>query len=186
MQLKINVCLLFIFMLTTNFTQAKSLNEIIPVGFEIRDSVSGNLNDDKYQDMILVLKRIGEDSLSLTSDFAIKREALILYGDEQGYTVIARNMNVVSCCTCGGVLGDPYVGVTIENQTFSVSHYGGGVWRWGRVSTFGKNTTGTWVLITDENETFNAVNQIETTENTVTTPKEFGIITFQQYDFDKE
>ena len=99
MQLKINVCLLFIFMLTTNFTQAKSLNEIIPVGFEIRDSVSGNLNDDKYQDMILVLKRIGEDSLSLTSDFAIKREALILYGDEQGYTVIARNMNVVSCCT---------------------------------------------------------------------------------------
>lgn len=186
MKLDFPSTLICIFILITNFTNGESLSEIIPNGYEVRDSISGNLNDDKYQDMILVLKRTGEDSLSIKSDFAIKRETLILYGNENGYSVVARNMNVVACCTCGGPMGDPYEGITISEKTFSVSHYGGGVWRWGRVSTFGKNTTGTWILIKDENESFNAVNEEPTKEIIITTPKEFGTITFQQYDFDKE
>ena len=166
--------------------RGKSLKEIVPAGYEILDSVSGNLNDDQFNDMILVLKRAKEDSLSPISDFAIKRETLILYGDENGYTIVARNMNVVTCLTCGGMMGDPYTGISISDKTFSVSHYGGSVWRWGRVSTFSRNPGGTWVLSEDENETFSTENEERTRETIKTTPKDFGLITFEQYDFDKE
>lgn len=186
MRLTINFYLLFIFILTTNFAKAMSLSEIIPQGFEIRDSVSGNLNNDAYQDMIIVLKRTDEDSISKVSEFAIKRETLILYGTSSGFTIKARNFNVVYCVNCGGPMGDPYVGMKIENNKFSISHYGGGVWRWSRVSTFSMNASGTWILEKDDNETFSTENPETTRDTIVTTPKEFGTITFEQYDIDKE
>jgi len=186
MKLNFVALLLFLFIQQSYLVSGKSLSEIIPAGYEVLDSVSGNLNDDQFRDMILVLKREKEDSLSPISDFAIKRETIILYGSENGYSVVARNMNVVSCLTCGGMMGDPYVGISISDKSFSVSHYGGAVWRWGRVSTFSRNANGIWVLIEDENETFNAVNEERTRETVKTTSKDFGVITFEQYDFDKE
>lgn len=178
--------LLVFFIFTSKFMEALSLQEIIPAGYELRDSISGNLNNDQFQDLIIVLKRNNEDSLAAISEFAVKRETIILYGGPSGYSVVARNMNVVYCVTCGGVMGDPYEGITINNETFSVSHYGGSTWRWGRVTTFAKNTKGTWVLTEDENESFNAVNPDVTNETTITTPKDFGVITFEQFDIDKE
>jgi hypothetical protein len=186
MEHKKHLIFIFIFILATKFISALSLQEIIPQGYEIRDSVSGHLNNDQFIDMIVVLKMNNEDSVAAKSEFAIKRETIILYGSANGYSVVARNMNAVYCVNCGGVMGDPFVGLYIENESFSISHYGGGVWRWGRVSTFSKNTKGLWVLTKDENETFSVENPDVTNESTITTPKDFGVITFEQYDIDKE
>lgn len=167
--------------------KAASLQSFIPEGYAILDSVSGQLNKDSLTDMILVLKRINEDSISASSDFAIKRETVILLGTGKNeYKVVGRNMNVVYCVTCGGVMGDPYVGCSIADHSFSISHYGGAVWRWGRVTTFKFNAAGKLVLVEDENTTFNATNEKETTETTVKTSKDFGVITFDQFDIDKE
>ncbi len=175
-----------IFILTTKFTEAAKLSEIIPDGYSIKDSVSGNLNNDQYNDLIMVLKRTDEDSLALINESTVKREMIILYGMANGYSVIARNMNAVYCVNCGGVMGDPYEGISIENQTITISHYGGSVERWGLVSTFSKNPVGTWILSKLENETFNAVDPNVKTETIITTPKDFGSITFEQYDIYKE
>lgn len=178
--------LIFIFILATKFTIATSLQEIIPNGYEVRDSVSGNLNNDQFTDMIIVLKQKNEDSLAAISETTIKRETIILYGTASGYSVIARSMNAVYCVICGGVMGDPFVGISIDNESFSISHYGGAVMRWGRVSTFSKNTNGTWVLAKDENENFSAVNPELPNDSTITTPEDFGVITFEQFDINKE
>ena len=67
--------LIFIFILATKFTIATSLQEIIPNGYEIRDSVSGNLNNDQFTDMIIVLKQKNEDSLAAISETTILPEA---------------------------------------------------------------------------------------------------------------
>ncbi len=186
MNRKIIVTLILFFTYNIKFIKALSLTEILPSGYEILDSVSGDLNKDEYKDMIIILKHNHEDSLSRNSEYAIKRETLILLGTENGYTINARNSNAVYCANCGGPMGDPFVGVSIQNGSFSIQHYGGGVWRWGRVSTFTQNSPGKWVLSKDENETFSTENPEATKEKIITTPKEFGVITFEQYDIDKE
>ncbi len=185
MDLKNHLTFIFIFILATKFTTADSLQEIIPKGYEIRDSVSGNLNNDQFNDMIFVLKVSNEDSLASKSEVTVKREAIILYGTAKGYSIVARNMNAVYCATCGGVMGDPFVGLTIENECFSISHYGGSSWRWGRVSTFSKNRAGKWILSQDEDETF-SVHNLDSSEIKTTTPNDFGVITFEKFDIYKE
>ncbi|MGA1278534.1 MAG: hypothetical protein ACO30P_08970, partial [Candidatus Kapaibacteriota bacterium] len=55
-------------------------------------------------------------------------------------TLIERNDNIVLCFLCGGAWGDPYEGMTLKKNFFSVEHRGGAAERWTRIITFKYNT----------------------------------------------
>jgi len=117
------------------FTQSINRSKFafeMPPGYILLDSASGDFNQDGLRDYIIVLKNLSEDSLTDSA-----RPLIILLGNKkQALDLFARNDSVVYCKACGGVFGDPYQGITIKKQYFSIDHYGGSSWRWTRNTTF--------------------------------------------------
>lgn len=101
------------------------LSDFIPEGWEIKDKTTGNLNDDDYEDMVLILDKIDSP-----------RVLLVLIGGEDGYTIeIASDMALLGADE-GEVFGDPYDGTEILDNNIIISFYGGSDNRWGYTYTF--------------------------------------------------
>ncbi len=158
----------------------------IPENYAVLDSQKGDLNLDKIKDVILVLKKIDEEKESDTSKSEVRRPLIILLGKYDGsFTQVARNDNAVYCVTCGGVMGDPFVGVVITEGCFSIEHYGGSVWRWSTETTFKySEQKKTWLLHKKVSEEFNATEPAET-KTTTETAKTLGTVKFQDFDIYK-
>ena len=163
------------------------LLEFVPKDFSVLDTISGDLNLDEINDYILVLKKNGEDSLSNVIDNPEKRPLLILLRDKDNkLKLVRRNNNTVYCIDCGGMMGDPYMGTTIKNGSFSVEHHGGNSWRWTRIITYKfSKQDNEWFLDKDASESFHA-SEPEKVENKIRTTKDFGKIKFEEFDIYKE
>ncbi|MFC0771932.1 hypothetical protein [Terrimonas alba] len=133
------------------FGQSTGITSFIPAGYSILDSASGDLNKDRLKDYVLILKADEEEEHADTT-----RPLLLLMGTARDqYQLLARNDSVVLCKSCGGVFGDPYAGITIKNNFFSIEHYGGSNWRWTRIITFRYDTKSKqFILHRDAGESF--------------------------------
>lgn len=155
--------------------------------YSVLDSVSGNLNLDKHNDLILILKKKNEEKTSDVIDNPEKRPLLILIGkDNGGYELAAKSNSTVYCFDCGGMMGDPYQGITIKNGYFSVEHYGGSAWRWSRIVTYKYyKADNHWFLHRDGGESFHA-SEPEKSESNMRTKKDFGKVKFEDFDIFKD
>ncbi len=164
-----------------------ALKKYIPAGFEALNVSKGDLNRDAYGDMILVLKKKGEEKTSDVIDHPEKRPLLIFLGQaDRSYKLAAKSNNSVYCVDCGGMMGDPFTGITIKNGYFSVEHYGGSGHRWTRIITFKYSPADkNWFLFKDGSERFHATAP-EEVKTEVKTVKNFGKVSFQQFDIYKE
>ncbi|MGC3961450.1 MAG: hypothetical protein QM813_27045 [Verrucomicrobiota bacterium] len=132
----------------------QTLADLAPSGFVVLDSTAGHLNGDTLQDLILVLKNPHEDSISQAGDTTVQRPLLIFLRQPDGTLQLsARSDNAVYCISCGGVMGDPFQGISILGNKFSVLHYGGSALRWSRTITFIYND-GAWWLHDDALQSF--------------------------------
>ena len=59
------------------------ISKFIPDGYSVLDSVTGNLNLDKHNDLVLVLKKNDEEKTSNVIDNPVKRPLLILNRSRQ-------------------------------------------------------------------------------------------------------
>ncbi|GAB2767814.1 hypothetical protein GCM10027175_00780 [Hymenobacter latericoloratus] len=144
------------------------------------DMETGDLNRDAYPDKLLVLDSVQTDSTAFGSE--ARRPLLVLTSNVQGqYTLAARNDNAAMCSGCGGMMGDPYQGLTIKNGYFSVEHYGGSAWRWTHIVTFKYNPADHhWYLHREGGDSFHAADP-EKVETHVKTTRDFGRVRFEQY-----
>ena len=131
--MKLFLTSLFILLITkASLAQKINFKEFIPAGFTILDTSKCDLNQDGYTDYIIILKNDLENSVPDTS-----RPLLIVEGEKNGtFKLIANNDKIVLCYACGGAFGDPYTGITVKDNYFSIEHYGGSSWRWTRIITF--------------------------------------------------
>lgn len=162
----------------------QKIAKFIPPGYALIDTAMGDLNLDKFRDIILVLKTIGEDTALDATEF--KRPLVLLLGhDDKTFSVAARNDNVVYCYTCGGVFGDPYDGIQIKKGIFTVHHFGGSNDRWSNDITFKYSPTDkTWYLykIIDKGWSVFHLDKVGTS---VQTKKDFGVVRFDKYNPDE-
>lgn len=165
-----------------------SLASFVIAGYTAIDTVSGDLNLDQYTDMIVVLKKNGEDSTSDVSEHPEKRPLLILLGQaDSTYKLAASTNNAVYCIDCGGIMGDPFMDIVIKKGYFSVEHYGGSAWRWERTTTFKYSSTdSTWYLHKDGHKSFHTGDEPEKVETKIKTTKDFGKVPFDKFDIYKE
>lgn len=142
----------------TNFTpeQVAPVKQFIERGSCVLDLQSSDLNGDGLKDYILVLER-SKFQKDQDGDPIGQRPLLIILGKPNGEVHLAkRNDRIVYCSTCGGMLGDPFIGVSAGKKTFTVEHYGGSAWRWSNKATFNYSRRDrTWQLVRVEHETFN-------------------------------
>lgn len=157
---------------------AELIRQLIPLGWDVIDTMTGDLNRDQYIDLLIILRDPAEDSLG-----DVPRPLLVCTGDPENiFTVVARNENVVLCKDCGGVFGDPYDGLAIKNGYFSVEHYGGSSWRWTNISTFKYNESQkTWLLHRDAGVSYNVFDPDGTEEENVRNQEHYGKMKFTEY-----
>jgi hypothetical protein len=163
---------------------AQQLAPFIPAGYKLLDATSGDLNLDALPDKVLVLQRLDTDT-TMAGD-TLGRPLLLLLGQPNyRYRLAARNDRAVLCTGCGGMMGDPYQGITIKKGFFSVEHYGGSAWRWTHITTFKYAPTDKqWYLHREGGDSFHATDP-DKAETHIETVKDFGRIAFPDYDYDK-
>lgn len=109
----------------------KTLEDFIPPSRAILMQAQGDLNQDGLPDLAVVLKGADEDREEGAAT-ETPRLLLILFATKGGgYTLAASSEKAVLCKTCGGVFGDPFVTLGIENGVLVIEHYGGSSQRWG-------------------------------------------------------
>lgn len=154
------------------------------MGYALIDTAMGDLNLDKYPDIILILKTIGEDTALVATEY--KRPLLLLLGRaDKTFTLAARNDNIVYCYQCGGMFGDPYAGVEIKKGLFTIHHFGGSNDRWSNDISFKYSPTNkTWYLnkIVDKGWSVFHLDKVETS---MQTKKNFGVVSFEKYNADE-
>jgi hypothetical protein len=150
--------------------------------WEIMDTMTGDLNRDKYMDMLIVLKGQGDTNI----DSIASRPLLILTGNADGTLKFAeRNDNVVLCYHCGGVYGDPYDGLAIRNGYFSAEHYGGSSDRWTQIITFKySEKEKTWVLHRDAGISYSVFDPEASEEEWEHNRDQWGKIKFSDYNYE--
>jgi len=158
----------------------KQLMTFIPKGYVIIDIAKGDLNLDKYQDYLLVLKKSNEGQGSELNEG--ERPLLILLGNAgKNFTLGGRNDDVVYCLSCGGFFGDPYTGIEITKGTFTVHHFGGSNDRWSNDITFKYSKINkTWYLFKVVDKGWN-VFDLNKIDSIVTTKDNFGVVSFKEF-----
>jgi len=164
-----------------------TIQRALPAGYRVLAAEQGDLNRDALPDFAVVLHRPDEEKTSDVIDHPTKRPLLLFMGGAGGtYTLAARADNAVYCVDCGGMMGDPFQGVTIKNGYFSVEHYGGSAWRWTRFVTFRYDAaTRSWLLHRDGHESFHATDP-EHVKTTMRTVKNFGRVPLAQFNIYQE
>lgn len=165
----------------------EELKSFVPAGYSFLGGEKGDLNLDKYPDIVLVLKKDNEAETSDVSDNPERRPLLLFIGQADGsYKLAGRNDNSVYCVSCGGVFGDPFDSITITNGNFSINHYGGSSWRWTRIITYKYSPKDkNWFLFRDGSESFHTSEPDKVTTK-ISTAKNFGRVLFEKFDIYKE
>jgi hypothetical protein len=129
----------------------------------------GDLNRDAREDAVLVLEPADPDQ---------PRPLLILVRNEKGTLRLAkRSAKAILCRNCGGIMGDPFQGISIKKGRFTVEHYGGSAWRWTAYYTFAwSRRDQSWQLVRVEQMSFHASDPGNAETTVHTPPKDFGLI----------
>jgi hypothetical protein len=155
---------------------------MVPIAIE-----SADLNADGRKDFVVVLSKIIPEGSVYDEAGDSPRPTLVLLRDGNGnLSVISRNERVAYCRNCGGVFGDPFAGLSVRGTKFTIDNYGGSNDRWSVSFTFGYSSRDrNWELVRVEESTFRATDPGRTTRTHIyTPPKNFGLITFADFDPD--
>ncbi len=156
----------------------QKLNRYIPQGYTLLDSKSGDLNQDGLTDYVIICK----DPNEMDSEEELQRPVLILHGTTNGgLQLFARNDNVALSYYAGGPIGDPYTGMTLKKNFFSIEHEGGSNFRFIRIMTFKYDKDRQqYLLHKDAGETYNTTNPNKSKSESYN-KKQWGKMLFTDY-----
>ncbi len=133
--------LFFVLLLSVvSYSQNKPFPSFIPSHYDTlyRGVAKGDLNKDGIEDVVLALyhKMEKEPIENVEVDSVPERRLIVLFGSKTGYVKATESSAALLCKECGGVFGDPFVGIEIHKKVLEVRHYGGSAWRWGLLHKF--------------------------------------------------
>ena len=137
------------------FCQAQNLNypkivksvkdkkEFVPKGYIILDSVSADLNKDNEPDFAMVveskvkMKEIRESLGNSYEETNNARILLICFKEKNKFRLIERSNSFILRSTEGGIMGDPFKGISITTGgVLEIKFEGGSSWRWSLLYKF--------------------------------------------------
>ncbi len=164
---------------TEAVTTPAEVQPFIETGAKTIAVESADLNGDNLKDYVLVFERQNATEKD-QYDYPKNQRPLIILtrGKDNKLTEAKRNENIVMCSECGGMMGDPFEGVSVGKNTFTVNHSGGSAWRWATDYKFNySRIDNTWQLVRIEKTNFHAIDQNKTMKREVKTPpKDYGKI----------
>lgn len=167
----------------TGETNPSAFENLIEEGYEV--FYSDTLRFDQNDMVVAVLKRQNEDSLIWEAQAEVPRPLLILEKPNSGkYDIVFRNDQAILCGACGGIMGDPLDMIETEDNSLTVSHFGGSRYRWTRHVRFEfMKDRGGWFLSSDKGVSFDSLNpEGEMEEIIYTEIDSAGPISFEAFD----
>lgn len=128
----------------------RQLEDFVPEGWELLDSVELDFNEDGVSDYVGVLEAIMADGEDYFTYQGYPRILFAIAGDgAKGYRLDFQDINLIRTSGEGGVYGDPYLPLTAEGVSFSTHTYGGSAWRGSEHFTY-TYRKGIWWLASSE------------------------------------
>ncbi len=96
----------------------------VPNGFTVLAEVKGDLNEDGTEELVVVYDTKKE------TDMGTERQLHVYHKENNEWKPWMENSTVVLPSQHGGVMGDPFEGVQIENGAIVLNHFGGSREKW--------------------------------------------------------
>jgi hypothetical protein len=113
--------------------------------YAVMDSISFTCAGSAYD--AVILHSMEEDSIPEPYTSNAARPLLLYKVTAEGKrSLIVRNDDLVMCEDCGGIYGDPYAGISFDQDTLKLEHYGGSNWRWAVTHAFVVGVDDAWPL----------------------------------------
>ena len=119
--------------------QGKTIKSLSPSQWKVVDSVYGDLNNDKVEDLALIYefyakvkenRAYGDNTTELITEIQRPRILAIYFKSGKTYRLAAQNNNFILRSEEGGTMGDPLRPLRIADNKLMLSVEGGGNWRW--------------------------------------------------------
>ncbi len=144
---------------------------------------SADLNGDGMKDFILVSEKAEPEKGEFDHPNKLRSLLILVRGKDKKLTEAGHNEKVVFCSECGGIFGDPFNGVTVGKNTFTVKNYGGSAWRWTADYKFNYSRIDkTWQLVRIEQLSFHVAEPNKIEHTIMTPPKDFGKVDIADFD----
>ena len=101
----------------------------LPKDYSLLDYCEGDLNMDVLSDVVVAIEQA-------PGNYSGSRRLYIFMNDNESYNLRYQNKGILLGNQEGGVLGDPYSDISIEDGKLYVSDYGGSSERWGHIYVF--------------------------------------------------
>lgn len=172
------VCALFALALPSFSVEVPAgLQRFVPRGSEVIALERGDLDGNGTADAILVTER------EVSAEEHPRTLSILLLDSSGGWSLAGKSDRAVYAREDGGMLGDPFQGVSIGKRSFTISHYGGSSWRWSNDFTFGwSRRDRTWQLVAAESSSFHASDPSTEEKEKHVPPRDFGKIGIDEFD----
>lgn len=122
----------------------------------------GDLNNDEIDDVVLVCNN------GKQGDWGLEREVRIYKNEGNKWTLWNKSIGPVLGSEHGGMMGDPFLNVKIDEQSIVISHFGGSRDKWGYMHRY-QFQNDDWYLIETEIDYGSHCEYWETYEYSLTT-----------------
>lgn len=161
---------------------------LIPEGMQVIDIQRADLNRDGLHDFLVVCEENPPDETTAPgaapADMENPERVLLLLVRARDLRLreLGRSYSVIFCKVCGGMMGDPFAGISVDRRSFTVSNSGGTSWRWAEDYTFSySRRDGNFYLDRVSRIEFD-VREPDRSEEIVVRPSDFGRIAFADFD----
>ena len=105
----------------------------IPKNYSIIDSVKGDLNKDGIDELVVAYNTQKENDGTFEG---VPRELIIYKKKNAAWSVWKKSKQALYGSRSGGMMGDPFGEIKIENNILYVDQNGGSSWKWGRTDKY--------------------------------------------------
>lgn len=159
------------------------VRQFVASGESVLAFQSADLNGDGLGDLVFIVEPAGAANGDPAAGDGGRTLKIALRAPDGALKVVKESRRAVLCRSCGGMLGDPFMGLTASSRTFSVDHHGGSSWRWSSTYKFNySRRDNTWQLVRVDESSFHASEPAKPNAKTYRPPRDFGKIDVAEFD----
>ncbi len=131
-RLSIYILVLFIFSLASCKSQENKKSEIIqiPKSFKILAETEGDIDEDGISEKVIVYDTEKE------TDLGTERQIFIYKINSDKWELWKKSVGAILPSQHGGMMGDPFEGISIERNCIVINHFGGSRQKWNYTHRF--------------------------------------------------